>query len=226
MSEVARVQTAPTNRVFAAGLIRAWRGIYGDYPTAEQAGVLWGQWMVETGGRACWNWNIGNLKVTPGQVAAGVPWIDLPGTWEVINGKRKDLPAGDPGRRFRAFASLAEGMREHFALLRERQFKTSWKHVEAGDPVGFVHALKAGPDGIEGTWDDYFTAPVQSYVDLLVTFHKRWLGLEAFDEAMAEVRAEDERATEPLFQAAPFATVTRLPGSIAEDEAEPPGSAA
>lgn len=51
--------------------------------TREQAGVLWAQYAIETGkGKFCWNCNIGNVKVTAGQVQAGTDYFMLKGTWK------------------------------------------------------------------------------------------------------------------------------------------------
>lgn len=196
--QVPIVRTVCSPRQYARAFIKAWRALgYDSSPTKEQCGVLYAQWMVETGGAACWCWNIGNVKVTQGQVNAGVPWFDLPGTWEIKNGKRIVLADGDPGRRFRAFGSLDEAMGEHLAFLRNKRYRLCWPFVEGGDPVGFTHALKAGGDGEEGTWDDYFTAPVGDYVKLMKSHFAYWLKSSAFGDAIAELAEQDEIETVP-----------------------------
>jgi hypothetical protein len=188
MTEVPRVQTTTTAQGYAHAVIRAWMALLGTIPTKEQVGVLWGQWMVETSGRACWNWNVGNVKISQAQVDAGLPWFDLPGTWEIVGGKRVVLPDGDPGRRFRAYASLDVAMREHLAFLRGKRYAPSWPFVEAGDPDGFARALKR---------QGYYTAPADDYARILVASHARWMGMTAYEDALAEVRSEDSRDTEP-----------------------------
>jgi hypothetical protein len=229
MARAPVIRTVASTKDYARAAIVAWRFIYrGGLPTKEQIGVLYAQWIAETSGVHFWNWNIGNVKVTQAQIDAGVPWIDLAGTWEVIDGKDVVLPGGDPGRRFRAFASLDAAMAEHMALLKDRRFKSSWPFVEAGDPHGFAHALKAGPDGKQGTWDDYFTGSVAQYAANMVAAHKRWMSSSAFDDALAEVIASSERETEPEIRVNDFAIVhPRVPlDSPSLDEDDPPDDAA
>lgn len=168
--------------------------------------VLHSQFIVETSGIHCWNWNLGNVKVTQAQIDAGVDWIDL-ATFEYINGKKVWLPEGDTGRRFRAFDSLDVAMVDHLKMLRERRFKSAWPAVEAGDPVLFAHKLKEGPDGKEGTRDDYFTAPVEKYAEIMKAAHARYMLTHAYALAVAELAPkEPEKAVsyvEEPFQKVP-----------------------
>jgi hypothetical protein len=191
--QVPLVRTVVPAKLYAGAMMRAWRADYHQLPTQPQVGVLWAQYMVETGGSACWCWNIGNVKHVNGD---GYDWFDLPGTWEIVNGKRVVLPEGHPGRRFRAFPSLDVAMVDHLAFLK-RRFSSCWPKVIAGDSPGFVHALKAGRDGVEGTGDDYFTAPVKAYVDLHGHYFKQWTRMSAFEEAEKEYLAILEKETEP-----------------------------
>lgn len=218
MAQVPIQRTVTSTKGYASAVIIAWRELWGATPTKAQAGVIYAQWIVETSGRDCWNNNIGNVKVTPGQVAAGVDWIDLPGTWENINGKRVVLPDGDPGRRFRAYASFADGMSEHLTFLR-KHWGPAWAHVEGGNPDGFAHALKAGRDGREGTWDDYFTAPANDYARIMVGAHKGWMSSDAFDSALlglSEVAPDTipaEAETQPYpVEPQPIVHTLNLPG--------------
>jgi hypothetical protein len=194
--QVPIIRTVCSPKVYAAAFIRAWKFLEGSFPTKEQCGVLYAQWMVETSGKDCWNWNIGNKKVSQAQVDAGVPWIDLPGTWEKINGQRVVLKEGDPGRRFRAYASLDAGMAEHLASLKNK-WATSWPAVKTGDTSKFAHALKAGKDGIEGTYDDYFTADAEDYARIMGNAFNVWMRSSAFEDALAEVTEASEAETDP-----------------------------
>lgn len=218
MPQVPLTRTVIDPTTYARAVLAAARQL-GWPPISKQGvGVLHAQFMIETGGRACWNWNIGNVKVSAGQVAAGVPWIDLPGTWEIIKGERVVLKEGDPGRRFRAFGSLAEAMIDHLRLLRERKYKMAWPHVEAGDPVGFAHALKAGPDGKQGTHDDYYTAPAANYASGMLRHYRAFLSSGAYERV-----TPDEAPTQPDLAELhnvpssippPMATVTVLPDTL------------
>lgn len=189
--QVPVLRTVASTKDYARAAINAWRFIYTTFPTKEQVGVLYAQWMVETGGKHCWNWNIGNVKVTQGQVDAGVPWFDLPGTWEIINGQRVTLKEGDPGRRFRAYASLDAGMAEHLAFLRNKRYAPSWPYVERGDPDGFARALKR---------QGYYTASADDYARIMVAAFKGWMASSAFDEELREAVMLSERETQPDFE--------------------------
>ncbi|HVG83524.1 MAG TPA: glucosaminidase domain-containing protein [Vicinamibacterales bacterium] len=210
MAQVPTIRTVCSTKDYAHAAIVAWRFIYkGALPTKEQVGVLYAQWMVETGGKHCWNWNIGNVKVTPAQVDAGIPWFDLPGTWEIIGGKRVVLGEGDPGRRFRAYASLDAGMAEHMAFLRNKRYAPSWPKVEAGDPDGFARALKT---------QGYYTAPADQYAAIMVGAHKSWMRSDAFEKALEDVIAASEAETQPdldvYVSEGPAAFVTVLPDTL------------
>ncbi len=187
--QVPVIRTVCTPREYARACIVAWRALYdGNDPTQAQVGVLYAQWMVETGGSACWNWNIGNVKVTQEQVDAGVTWMELAGTWEMIDGKRVVLPEGDSGKRFRAFTSLAVAMPAHMAFLRNRRYAPSWPFVEAGDPYSFAYALKK---------QGYYTAAAEAYASAMLQHHKRWMALSAFDDAVRMLDDADEIETAP-----------------------------
>lgn len=190
-------QTPIEPRTYARAVLSACDALGWPRVSKASVGVLHAQFIVETSGIHCWNWNLGNVKVTQAQVDAGVPYIDLPGTWEVINGKRITLPEGHPGRRFRAFDTLDEAMVDHLKMLRERRFKSAWSAVEAGDPELFAHKLKEGPDGKEGTWDDYYTASSIQYANIMKAAHARWMLTHAYALALEDLAKDDIPPTEP-----------------------------
>lgn len=207
------LRTVCSTKDYARAFIRAWRGLYAGYPGKDQCGVLYAQWMVETSGVACWNWNIGNVKITQSQVDAGVPYVDLPGTWEMIDGKRVVLQTGDPGRRFRAYRSLDDAMGEHLRFLRTRRYAPSWPFVEAGDPDGFARALKR---------QGYYTAPADDYARIMRQAHAQFQRSSAFDDALEEVQRTDEEPTNPEIRLPDFDIVHTLPGN---DDGSPPDAA-
>jgi hypothetical protein len=131
-----------------SALESAWRAKYGACPPRNAVAVLMAQAALETGLDACWCWNIGNVKAGKGQ-----DYCELAGVWEVVDGKRVDLPKGAPGTQFRAFASLEEGARAHLDVL-ARRFAKAWPAVLAADPGAFAGALKA---------QGYYTAPLADY---------------------------------------------------------------
>lgn len=179
--QVPVVRTPVSMRDYARACIRAWRGL-GDGPTPckQAVAVLWAQYMIETGGKACWNWNIGNVKHVAGD---GFDYMCLSGVWEgvtkiaadalVASGQAVMDPSGDharavgaghvsvifrpphPATWFRAFQSLDEAMLEHLELLAKRRFSSAWPAVVSGNLEAFVAALKDR---------GYFTAAPSAYI--------------------------------------------------------------
>jgi len=152
------VRTTISNALFADAVRTAW-----PEATREAIGTLWAQYAFETGrGKACWNNNIGNVKHVQGD---GHDFTMLPGTWEMIAGKRVTFEPPHPQTWFRSYPTLAEGMAEHIAFLR-RRYGAAWRFVESGDPASFALALKAG---------GYFTGDAGIYSRSLVSLLAEWL---------------------------------------------------
>lgn len=158
------------------------------------AGVLWAQYALETGrGSACWNCNIGNVKATPAQVAAGTPYFMLPNTWEIIAGKKIVFQPPDPQTWFRHFDTLAEAMAHHVVFLRERRYAPAWPAVLAGDPERFAHELKRL---------GYYTGSADIYARSLRVLHSEWMGAIDYDESdpgttLADVSGDVSGDVEP-----------------------------
>ncbi len=188
MSQVPIQRTPISMSEFANGMLRAWRSEFGELPKKQAVGVLWAQYMIETGGSASWCWNIGNVKVTQAQVDAGVDWFDLPGTWEIVNGVRTTLVAGDPGRRFRAYKSLADAMTEHLRFLRNKRYRVAWPAVEAGDVMDFARKLKAG---------GYFTASAEDYGKGMMWHYRSWTSSTTYENARDALEMLHEAPTQP-----------------------------
>ena len=130
------------------------------------AGILYGQYALETGqGSACWNWNIGNVKVKRSQVEAGMAFVMVPHVWEIENGVRKVYEPPDEQTWFRAYADLGEAMVGHLAFL-QRRYAVAWSSVLAGDPRGFVAALKA---------NKYFSGDPVAYANSVAWFQRVWI---------------------------------------------------
>ena len=135
-------------------LTAAWLERFGVAPLSDSVSVLLAQIAQETGFRACWNFNLGNVKASAaGSVADAYDYCELEGVWEIENGARVDLIKGAPGTQFRAFATLDEGAAFYLATL-FRHFAAAWPAVVAGDPLEFAVALKRA---------HYYTAPLEDY---------------------------------------------------------------
>jgi hypothetical protein len=116
-----------------ASLRRAW-------PDAGRSSllVLLSHWALETGfGHYCHLFNLGNAKHVPGD---GHDYTQFRCN-EIIGGKVVWISPPDPGCSFVAFPDLDTGAAYYLGQLRGR-FQSAWPFVEAGDVVGFCHALK------------------------------------------------------------------------------------
>ncbi len=197
-------RTVVSLRDYARAVLRAWRVVDEGTPEKRAVGVLWAQYMIETGGRACWNWNIGNVKHVEGD---GHDYHELRGVWEGVplhvardliarglakldddEGHKKMVAPRvavvfeppHPATRFRAYLNLGQAMASHLAFLK-RRFILAWDEVVNGSPREFAKKLKAGRDGIEGTNDDYFTASSKAYADGMMRHFAVFLAADAYD---------------------------------------------
>lgn len=215
--QVPVVRTLITPQVYARAVITAWPAVGEGDPEKDDVGVLYAQWMVETGGASCWNWNIGNAKWTRG---CGFDFMCLNGVWEgvapavaaalVASGRAIRDPSPDhakavgPGKvsvifpppqpesRFRAFPDLASGMVSHLKLLHER-FARVWPAVLAGDARGAAHLL--------GTLR-YFTANADVYGNGMQRHYDAFMQTTAYEDALAEITAIRNADTLPELPAA------------------------
>lgn len=159
---------------FAAAAVAAWPHVFGSTPSSKAAvAVVYAQYIIETGGRECWNFNIGNVKKAPGD---GYNWMPLKGVWEMIGGKRVELGPGDPGARFRAYDSLAHGMRDHLAFLSRGRYASAWPATLAGDVRAFASELHR---------KGYFTADPSSYARGMLGPFNAFMRSDAFEHAMS-----------------------------------------
>jgi peptidoglycan hydrolase-like protein with peptidoglycan-binding domain len=178
---------------YAMAARAAWARVMGGAPSNEALALLWAQYVVETGGSACWNWNLGNVKKFDGD---GHNFHCLNGVWEGVSpvvaerlfasGEAHRDPSKDheaavgPGRvsvvfepphpatRFRAFPSLEEGMFDHLALLALKRFAPAWPAVIAGNVDAFAHGLHAL---------GYFTASPHSYAAAMAPAYAKALSV-------------------------------------------------
>ncbi|MCL2779618.1 MAG: hypothetical protein FWD73_16630 [Polyangiaceae bacterium] len=183
---VPTVRTTFSTEDFARALIAAWRAIYVMLEQADDAcvtpskascGVVWAQYALETGrGKSCWCNNIGNVKHVAGD---GHDYCMLTGVWEIIGGKKVVFNPPDPQTWFRAYPSLADGMREHLEFLRKR-YAAAWAEVERGDARAFVHALKTR---------GYFTGDEGVYTKNVVSLQAEFGRSGAYEAAIEALPA-------------------------------------
>lgn len=149
------VRTALDPEAVRKALTEAWILKFGVQPSSDSVTVLLSHIAQETGWRACWNWNLGNVKAAPGQ-----DFCELVGVWELdAHGHRVDLAKGAPGTQFRAFATLEMGVMAYLAVIAKR-FASAWPAVLAGDPHEYAVLLKKAR---------YYTDSVEHYAQGLVS---------------------------------------------------------
>jgi len=143
------VRTALDPEAVRKALTEAWILKFGTQPSSDSITVLLSQIAQETGWRACWNYNLGNVKASKGQ-----DYCELAGVWEIgKNGERIEIPKGAPGSQFRAFATLELGVAAYLSIL-FKGFASAWPAVLAGDPHEFAVLLRKAK---------YYTAPLEDY---------------------------------------------------------------
>lgn len=194
-------RTVITLRDYAAAVIRAWKGV-DNGPCAKSAvAVLWGQYMIETGGAACWNFNVGNCKKVIGD---GHDFHELRGVWEGVSPAEAErlIASGSaardnsadhakavgkgrvsvlfqpphPATRFRAFPDLTSAMQDHLKLL-ARRFAVAWPAVVLGDIHMFAILLRS---------KGYFTASAEAYEAGMRRPFNDAMVSTAYDDAMAD----------------------------------------
>jgi len=193
-------QTLLTPEQFARAAISNWHVVGEGVPSKRALAVLWAQYMIETGNRYVWNYNLGNTKDVPGD---GIDFHALRGTWEGVSQAEANrlISAGlatldtnanhikavapriavvfqppHPATRFSAFPDLDAGMSYYLKLLATTKFRTAWPLVLLGDYRGFANALKAR---------GYFTASAKAYADGMSGPFNVFMKSGAYEAAMA-----------------------------------------
>ena len=204
-------RTAVTMADYVRAVVRAWPNVGEGIPSESSVAVLWAQYMIETGGAACWNYNLGNVKHVRGD---GHNYHMLSGVWEgvsaaaaaqliatgqavedtnashvrAVGANRKSVvfQPPHPATWFRAFSTLDEGMVEHLHLLAKR-FSRAWPAVVEGDFVGFANLLKA---------QGYFTASADAYAAGMRCPFNALVASSTYEELVATRDAAEEHAIE------------------------------
>lgn len=206
-------RTAVTMADYVRAVVRSWPRVGADVPLETSIGVLYAQYMIETGGASCWNYNLGNVKHVKGD---GFDYHMLNGVWEgespaaaaqlIASGQAvadasanhaKAVGAGrtsvifvppHPATWFRAFSSLDEGMAAHLQIL-ARRFAKAWPALLAGDFVAFAHALHD---------QGYFTASPDAYANGMRGPFNALVASSTYEELVASIGTEPETQLEDV----------------------------
>lgn len=200
---VETVRTAITERDYLIAFIQEFPD---GRPTKEQAGCALAQYLVETGGRACFNFNVGNTK---DHEQDGYDYFCLNGVWEgfppavaegyIARGEAvRDTNAGHiaavgpdkvsivfspphPMTRFRAYPDLRSSMRHHLGMLGQH-YKAAWACLLLGKARECGLALGAG---------GYFTANANVYATKMQQIWNDYMKRSTFEEALMMVEQDD-----------------------------------
>ncbi len=222
-------RTVITLREYARAVLLAWQSDVA--PEKAAVAVLWAQYMIETGGAACWNFNCGNVK---SQAGDGYDFHCLSGVWEGVSpavaarlvaaGEARQDPSLDhakavgagrvsiifspphPATRFRAFKSLDEAMVDHLLLLQKR-FSGAWPAVLAGDYRAFAQRLKA---------QGYFTASADAYANGMRRPFEEFMKSAGYEDTVTAM-AQDDIVTSPGLDN-PASEPTLYPRPLSEAE--------
>jgi hypothetical protein len=146
---VAAVRTRLDSGQASAALGDAYRNVFGEAPRPETLKILTAQWAHETGnGASMFNYNFGGIK---GASPEGL---------SVAQRTREGFGANEQTivDNFRAYRTAEDGATDYVRLL-ARRFPAALDAARAGDPQGFVRALKAS---------GYFTGSEVAYTRSIV----------------------------------------------------------
>jgi hypothetical protein len=157
MAEVP-IQKTPTSAGDVTTAIgQVYASLEGQNPSRDTLAILLGQWDLETGaGGSTFNFNVGNLKVTPEQEAAGINYFVQPAVTSQSN-------------HFRAYNSLLDGVNSWLSLLaKTSRYTATWTHAKMGDAVGFSQAIEASgyggdPATLNGKYANAVLLRIQKY---------------------------------------------------------------
>lgn len=194
------VKTAVSERDYLVALIQECPEI-----TKAGAGCVYAQYMTETGGRSCFNFNIGNTK---DHDQDGYDYFCLNGVWEgfppavaqgyIDRGEAvRDTNPGHiaavgadkvsivfspphPMTRFRAFPELRSAMRHHLTML-QTYYRAAWQCILRGQPRETAIGLKA---------NGYYTASAAAYSANMQAFWNAFMTRDTFEVAQAALAQE------------------------------------
>lgn len=206
-------RTAVTMADYVRSVVRSWSAVGTGVPLEKSIAVLWAQYMIETGGAACWNYNLGNVKHVQGD---GHNYQMLGGVWEGVipvlaaqliaagqavadtnpshikavgeNKKSVIFQPPNPATWFRAFATLDQGMAEQLQILAKR-FSKAWPAVLAGDYASFASLLHA---------QGYFTASADAYAAGMKAPFNALVASSTYEDLIASTNAAPEHTAEDV----------------------------
>lgn len=150
-----------TEQDLAQALRSAYVHVYGEDPTAETLAGGWAQATLEAGRPLKFpNYNIGNIKATPGGIKSGQPYF-IKGAIEFTPDGKKTIIPHDT---WASFSSLEEGAAAYWKLIKNK-YSSAQEWMAAGDPISASVALGKG---------GYFTANIAKYSQAMQNLYKEF----------------------------------------------------
>lgn len=156
-------------------IVSAYKTMFGKTPFIQEAGIFWAHFALECGkGKACYNWNIGNIKYSPGHN------YTMYACGEKIDGKEYHFTPPHFQTWFRSYSSLSEAVAAHFTFLKSSRYASALLAATALDPDLYVEELKKG---------GYFTADLERYKGALKRLFEEFMSKytqEIYDDPYEE----------------------------------------
>lgn len=130
-------------------IVQAYRNMFGRTPYIQECAILWAHFCLECGkGKACYNWNVGNVKYSKGHDYCMYKCS------EIIDGKEQFFSPPHFQTWFRSYNSLLDSVSEHLKFLSKDRYKLSLEAAQNWNVDQYVEELKKG---------GYFTAGLERY---------------------------------------------------------------
>ncbi len=178
---VSKIKTTITKEQLVEGFVFGWYEAFGTIPSKQAVGVLYSQNGIESGlTKSMWNYNVDNAKI-PTKIPRDeeIEYFSLPGTWEIINGKKIVFPEGHIQTFFRSFPTLQEGMKFHLKFLKNGRYAASWTAIEKGSVSEFATILKAR---------GYYTASASDYIKGMNLFYSPYMKSNMYENAIMKLQ--------------------------------------
>lgn len=146
---VPTVRTVFTEVDLVHAIVQMYKNKYGITPYIQEVGVIWAHFCLECGkGKACFNWNLGNVKYSKGHSYCMYKCS------EILNGKEEHFVPPHYQTWFRSYGSLLEAVAEHLNFLSRERYIGALEAAKDWSVDLYVEELKAG---------GYFTAGLERY---------------------------------------------------------------
>lgn len=189
-----KVKTTITSLDFIEAIIIAWKTKFNEEISENSAYIICAKYSLETGfGKSCWNFNIGNIKKAINDSHQD-GYFQLPGTWEIINGKKVIFPPEHPASYFRHYNKLSDAMIDYLQFVSSKNYEEAFKALKTGDPAAYTKALKRAK---------YYTAPEEEYTKAVVSIFNDLKRKNLYPQAMLKIdlvnnNNEDDAVDTPI----------------------------